>query len=211
MSASLHEIAARNNAAWCDAVCRTHTGPGMFTRDLWHTPHGAPRLYPDAITLAPTITADDIAALSPPPEAVKDSYATLDLAPLGYRMLFAATWIAHAPWRPSTAAPRVASADALAAWEVAWGGPSGTFRPALLARRDIAFLRFAEGGAVLNAAEGAVGVSNLFGPVWAEVIAAAAGLYPGLPLVGYESGDDLAAAERAGFAPVGPLRVWVRA
>jgi hypothetical protein len=33
-------------------------------------------------------------------------------------------------------------------------------------------------------------------------------LFPGLPLVGYERGDDLERARRVGFEEVGPLRVW---
>jgi hypothetical protein len=33
-------------------------------------------------------------------------------------------------------------------------------------------------------------------------------IFPGLPLVGYECGYELAAAHRAGFETVGPLRVW---
>jgi hypothetical protein len=34
--------------------------------------------------------------------------------------------------------------------------------------------------------------------------------FPGLPLVGYESGDELKAARRAGFEVGDPLRIWVR-
>ena len=33
-------------------------------------------------------------------------------------------------------------------------------------------------------------------------------IFPGLPLVGYEHGNDLAAAKLAGFETVDPLRVW---
>ena len=53
------------------------------------------------------------------------------------------------------------------------------------------------------------GVSNLFGD-WRAAVDSIAGRYPGLPLVGYESGDDLAAARRAGFTSTGPLRVWLK-
>jgi hypothetical protein len=48
------------------------------------------------------------------------------------------------------------------------------------------------------------------GPLWAGVVRAVAALRPGLPIVGYESGKDLAAARRAGFTVLGPLRVWAR-
>jgi len=32
---------------------------------------------------------------------------------------------------------------------------------------------------------------------------------PGLPVVGYERGEELDRAMRLGFAPVGPLRIWL--
>ncbi|MFD8022371.1 hypothetical protein ACFV6G_18315 [Streptomyces lavendulae] len=94
-------------------------------------------------------------------------------------------------------------------------------------------------GAVASAGGGVVGVSNLFtadtadtadaadaadGPdaadgsagsvaavdaAWAAVLGAVAARWPGLPVVGYEQGADLDAAVRAGFTPIGPLRVWL--
>jgi hypothetical protein len=42
------------------------------------------------------------------------------------------------------------------------------------------------------------------------VIASAAARFPGLPLVGYERGADLAHALDAGFTTIGPLIVWQR-
>ena len=39
---------------------------------------------------------------------------------------------------------------------------------------------------------------------------AVAALRPGLPIVGYERGEDLAAARRAGFTVLAPLRIWAR-
>ena len=43
----------------------------------------------------------------------------------------------------------------------------------------------------------------------AGAVAAALDAFPGLPLVGYESGEDLAEMKRLGFAVLGRLRVWV--
>ena len=60
-----------------------------------------------------------------------------------------------------------------------------------------------------------VGISHLFAPggerdaAWSVVLDAAHTLFPALPLVGYDRGDDLAVAVRHGFEPVGPLRVWL--
>jgi hypothetical protein len=48
------------------------------------------------------------------------------------------------------------------------------------------------------------------GPLWTGVVRAVAKLRPGLPIVGYERGQDLAAARQAGFRVLGPLRVWAR-
>ena len=45
------ELAARNNAAWCDAVCRAYGAPGEFDDELWLTRRPAPPLYPNAVTL----------------------------------------------------------------------------------------------------------------------------------------------------------------
>ncbi|MGW6706606.1 hypothetical protein ACWGDE_17160, partial [Streptomyces sp. NPDC054956] len=119
---------------------------------------------------------------------------------------------------------RIASADELEAWEAAWSGEesTGLFRPALLTE-EIAFLagRDAAGriaaGAVANLTGSVVGLSNVFtaeatpdDSAWSGALAAIAGLWPGLGVVGYESGSDLDTAVRHGFRPVGPLRVWLR-
>lgn len=60
------------------------------------------------------------------------------------------------------------------------------------------------------------GISNIFVPpgdgerLRAGCVAAAQDAFPGLPLVGYESGQDLAAMRALGFEATGPLRVWLR-
>lgn len=87
---------------------------------------------------------------------------------------------------------------------------------------EIAFLagRDAEGrilaGAAVNRTGTVVGVSNAFSAdgtpddeAWTGALTLTASLWPGLALVGYESGDDLATALRHGFTAIGPLRVWV--
>jgi hypothetical protein len=43
-----------------------------------------------------------------------------------------------------------------------------------------------------------------------SAVTAAASHFPGLPLVGYEHGDDLALALAGGFTALGPLRIWTR-
>ena len=62
-----------------------------------------------------------------------------------------------------------------------------------------------------------LGLSSVFseapgvGPLFPGCTRLAMQLYPELPLVGFERGDDLVAAERAGFERAGALRVWNRA
>ncbi|MER7341062.1 hypothetical protein ABT403_24860 [Streptomyces sp. NPDC000075] len=224
----LLRAAARNNAEWCAAVC----GGGRFSASLWSSRRRTPPLYPDAVTLTPRASAAEVLAgvdTAAPGCSVKDSFASLDLGPAGFEVLFEAGWI-HRP--AGAAAPaggggrlewdEVEGPGELAAWEAAWGdGESrGLFHAGLL-REGIVFLAGRDGGritagAVLGTGGGVVGVSNVFAATpddadeaWAAALDASARHWPRLPLVGYEHGEDLAAPLRAGFTPIGPLRVWL--
>lgn len=229
------ELAARNNARWCHTMCRTHGLTGSFTPDAWTSARRTPPLYPDAVTLTPDARAADVLAradTAAPGASVKDSYAVLDLAPAGFAVLFEAQWLhrpAHAAAVPAPAGPRwerVTTEAELAGWADAWDGGQGLadlFRPELLRDAETAVLaaRGPSGapvaGAVVTADGTAAGVSNLFttdgdpDTAWAGCLAAVDRLWPGAPVVGYEHGDDLAAAVRRGLAPAGPLRVWLSA
>jgi hypothetical protein len=216
--------AARNNAHWCGLVCRSHAIVTRFDRDAWVAVTRSPDMYPDAVTLDPAV---DPAALLPridqsPGCSVKDSFASLDLTEAGLQVLFDAEWIYRDPPEAASIPAGwmvVSSSDELSDWGAAHGGGS-VFRPELLADPDVVIIaaRGEEGlvaGAIGNRSDGVVGVSNLFTTVdpdwaWAGAVAAIADTFPGYPLVGYESGEDLAAAHRAGFASLGPLRVWLR-
>ncbi|RKN40563.1 hypothetical protein [Micromonospora endolithica] len=220
--------AVRDNAGWCELICRTHGLVGVTDGDAWSVPRRSPTWYPDAVTLRPGV---DPGALlrridAGPGASVKDSFADLDLTGYGFQVLFTARWI-HRPAAPAPAAPApaapdpaapdptlspVRSPDALTGWAEAHGGDA-LFRPALLADPRVTVLAGYDAsgvtaGAILHAGGPVVGVSNVFvrtGPadaVWRALPATD-------PLVGYESGDDLAAARRAGFHPTGPLRVWL--
>ena len=66
-------------------------------------------------------------------------------------------------------------------------------------------------GAIFNGDADVVGVSNVFGVTpWPGVVSFAHRQFAGATIVGYESGAALVAAQDAGFAVAGPLRVWVR-
>jgi hypothetical protein len=242
MKRSITALAARNNALWCDAVCGAHDRPGEFHDTLWFTRLGAPRFYPDAVTLSGVESApaqiETIAALVGSTRerewAVKDSFRCLELNSLGFEPLFDAEWVAMNPRLPDLRAhpaaeyrsASVTSEAGLIAWEQAWAGEEVNaaaiskpcvFMPRLLTDTNVIFVSIQGdggivGGGILNRGAEVVGLSNLFGStidmVWRSVAAMAGEIFPGLPLVGYERGYELAAAHQAGFETVGPLRVW---
>ena len=163
--------------------------------------------------------------------AVKDSFRCLDLHDLGFAPLFDARWLG-APSEASAATAsrkprwrRVEDERGLLEWERSWSGgaqASGprTFKPALLPEPDIRLVFAVDGGAilgggVLNQGAGAVGISNVFAvdrklhAIWEGLAHCARSAFSGLPLVAYEDRQErLEAACRAGFSPVGHLRVW---
>ena len=201
----LLRAAVANNAGWCDAVCRSHGYPGEFTARTWISSRHDLPFYPNAITLSPDATAADTRAARDPDRAyaVKDSFALLDLAPEGLAPLFDAEWVA---WDPAPQEPppvaglrwqAVSGAAELARWEAAWAGDgdaAGLFRPDLLA------------DPCEVPSPGTLSPATL----WRSAVPAVAALRPGLPVVGYEHGEDLAAAREAGGRVIGPLRVWTR-
>jgi hypothetical protein len=71
-------------------------------------------------------------------------------------------------------------------------------------------------GGMLYRSDGVVGLSNVVAEaadavaVWRSLILLSSQTFPRLPLVGYESGNELAAALDAGFEIGDPLRVWIR-
>ncbi|WP_229924870.1 hypothetical protein [Streptomyces sulfonofaciens] len=229
---SLRAAAARNNADWCASVCRSHGIPSTFGGTAWWSSLRTPPYYPDAVTLhQDAVPAAVLARLdtASPGCTVKDSFAACDLTASGFVELFDARWVHRPAERPAPGASalrarRVSTAARLHDWQLAWHGGGqapDVFRPALLHDPAVLVLAFHEGeeflgGVVLNRSAGLVGLSNLFAVdgidadvVRSSAITAAADRFPGLPLVGYEHGDDLAGALDAGFAVLGALRIWL--
>jgi hypothetical protein len=240
-------MAAANNAAWCDAVCRSHGVPGTFRSGLWLNLRPVPRFYPNGVTLGGPERSEDqlrgivelLTAGIAGGCAVKDSFGALDLASIGFEVLFEATWIFRLETRsaidplPATTGAwrRLAQPAELVAWEKAWRTASGNgevsassplFRAALLADPDIAVLALFRddailGGAIANRAAGAIGLSNVFAAecdleaVWTMAVGRASAAFPGLPIVGYEAADALACPRKLGFEPLTALKVWIGA
>jgi hypothetical protein len=219
-----------NNAVWCDAVCRSHGHPGVFSARLWISARHDLEFYPNAISLCPDVTAPEAVAARELPRryAVKDSFARLDLAAEGLTLVFEAEWIACSPppagpGDPGLCWDAVTGARELSGWERAWAQRDSAdqplFRPELLADPRCAVLACRRddnliAGVITYAAGQVTGISNLFGAglpagqLWPSVLHAVAARRPDLPIVGYEHGTDLAFARRAGCQALGPLRVW---
>ena len=152
-----------------------------------------------------------------------------------YDVLFEGQWLWGAAYRPPPTPlatglswTTVQEPADLIRWEAAWNGvpaddpstlPPRTFLPALLSDPDIRFIagyadRQIVAGAIANRTGDVVGVSNVFFPeadaahYWARSLAPIIAPFPGLPLVGYERGNDLVIAQMQGFEVVGSLRVW---
>ncbi len=204
---------------------------------MWISHDSPPPYYSNAVTLAPSGLAAQVATLRDlqgalrPPWAVKDSFSVLELASLGFRPLFDAEWV----WLDASDAPATVRNDAtwrpvttpaeLEGWEGAWresGSPadSRVFLPELLANPTIALFAAYRGDAIVAGCAGnrsveAVGFSNFFVADGDEDLATASAVSEvarygaGLPVVGYEAGESLARTVRLGFRTVGPLRVWV--
>jgi len=67
--------AVRNNANWCDLVCRSHGIRTTFGPELWVTTERSPNFYPDAITLREQAAKQTVltAIARGPGASVKDS------------------------------------------------------------------------------------------------------------------------------------------
>ena len=233
------ELAARNNAVWCDTVCRAHGVPGEFLDGIWVNRNETPRFYPNAVTFSTEREpAGQLAHIRhlldaglPGEVAVKDSFCALDLGALGFRILFDAAWIwrSASPLAPGEHIPgvewwRVTAAADLDDWEAACagelaGGPR-RFPASLLADERIAVVAGSENhrivaGAIANRTGDVVGISNLFVPAHAPdafrigCVAGVVDAFPGLHLVSYEGDVELAGVPALQFEALGPLRVWV--
>ena len=129
------EQAVGNNARWCEIVCRAHGRPGEFFDEIWINRAPLPRYYPNAQTLAKRgsrrieLIKELVHEPLPAGWAVKDSFASLDLAGCGFSPLFDAQWIYLSDERLETIRPTAApdlqwqivhDDGLLAEWEDAW-------------------------------------------------------------------------------------------
>src|SRR3954471_11329820 len=219
------QLAVREHATWCDLVCRSHRLRPDADARMWWSDRRTPSLYPDAVTLDPTVGEFDVLgrihdALC---ASVKDSFAALDLEPDGYHVLFDATWFVRPPGSTPAEAgdgfERVTDKFTFRAWRDRWGGPAALLLPGLLRTSAVTILgartpdeRYDRGGILHRTSIGGaqvVGLSNTFGPI-ADVARAATVHAPDAWVVGYDRADEVETLGADGFAGCGPLRVWAR-
>lgn len=222
------EAAALNNAQWCAAVWRSHGLPVETAHGLWFCPLPTPQYYPNVVSV--NLAADpatqirfigELARAHPDLDlSVKDSFACLDLEHADLKPLFDARWLWREP-RPAQGNDgaagwgKIENGPSLAAWERAWRGDDDSsdriFRPELLDDPQVSVLGGEAGaaGGIAYDAAGVLGVTNIFGSR-RRFLDALAAREPGKPIVAYEAGDDLRSAQKSGFRPLGPLRVWTR-
>ena len=202
-------------------MCRAHGRAGTFLPHVWVNAERVPRFYPNVVTLAPdeAAVAEQRATIAillksnlPGRWAVKDSFNTLDLSRRGFELLFDAQWIRQLPLL-------IARTSSGLAWERV--KESESFPPPLFDDENFAMFAGRRDGAIvaggtLYRAENIVGLSNVVAEpadsvaVFRDLASLAANTFPGLSLVGYESGNELKAAQGAGFEAGDELRIWVR-
>ena len=196
-------------------------------------------LVPDAVDAQLARVRSMLASPLPRPWTIKDGFHVLDLAALGFQISVRGTVgrprgrRVHRRTGHGCVWSAVTDDAGLAAWEDTWRGPNDDeglsglprlFQPSLLEDPDISFLAGRLGDttvavAVANRSDDGsgpvVGISNivLLGDDperhRAGIVAATRSAFQGLPMVGYERGDDLRAILTLGFQPLGPLRVWL--
>jgi len=184
------ELAALNNAVWCDTVCRAHGAVGEFVGEVWRNPGKSPPFYPNLVTLratGPDVVLEPLrqlmALLPGAGWGVKDSFCTLALDTLDFERVVDASWIWREPAPPRMTSPasewcwtNIDTPMRLAQWEARWRGDapaaadaprSPQFPATLLADPAVCFVAAHRGaalvaGGILNRSEGVLGVSNVF-------------------------------------------------
>lgn len=219
-------LAASNNADLCAAIMAAN---GLRTeRDsLAYFCIDMPLpFYPKIVTLEPTAASELNARISGH-SGIKDSFSCLDETALGLRVAFEASWI----WsgvqsqKLPTQWGRIDSPNGLLRWHAAWNCNNESdqviFPPQCLNDPNLFFLARLSGanieaGCLANLSADVIGMSNVFTTqesderLYSDALAAVSSVGEGLPVAGYEQGDDLNCACAAGFQVVGPLRILVR-
>lgn len=220
-----HEAGVRARLAWYEDVFAVHEIPTRSDDDMWWALTEPPPWHSAAKTLRSDVAAERVLCAMERFRhcSVADSYGTLDLAPAGFQRLFAATWLHREAQSPAAGLPDgwrvVTEPDALVKWNE-MHDYSGVLLPEFLEHPHFKVLaqrssKDLVGGAVLHEAGAAVELSNAWAAGGAPedvgaMVACAAVLHPGRPLVGDAHGDELGRWLAAGFRETGTHVVWLR-
>lgn len=219
MNDDLLNQAVANNAQWCDLICSTHNIDTEFLPDVWIARSQVPEFYPNAITLTPTSSGDEIATIPLDHFSVKDSFGKLNLDNQGFSKLFDASWIGLENKNNETSNlnswKKLSLDEELIAWENAWGeSKEKIFLPNLLLEPEVGIYAKLESGKIVAGfiifdSDGVISVSNVFDKnnsnIWLEIIGL---IQANKPIVGYEKDKDLEYAKGAGFEEIGRLTIW---
>lgn len=214
-----------NNIAWCQIVCNTHGIVGVSKENIWGLHSKAPKFYPELITSNKCATIEEVKSFIEDGKvsSIKDSYANLDLALLGFDVLFEAEWLVHAPvldFDPIQTNWRVVDTEKdLKKW-TAVSELENIIKSELLKEHNVKiYICETEDGTlgfIANLSTGVVGISNVF-PIgyeeeklWKEIPKIISKEFPKRSLVGYEHGSSLRVAKLSGWKAIGPLRVWIK-
>lgn len=219
-------LAIEASRRWYDDVFAMHGVEARSDGRLWVAASAPPPWHSAVKTLSPDAEVGEVLAAMErhPAGSVADSFGTLDLAPHGFELLIDASWVLH-PGMDDAAWPSgwvvVDDAALLERWS-AEHDYEGVLPSAVLQHPAFQVLARMRGavpvaGAVVHDGGPATDVSNLWSSDGlltadqvAEVLACAAILRPGRPVVDYAQGDELAVLLGRGYERLGPQRVWLR-
>jgi hypothetical protein len=211
------------STGWYEDICALHGIASVLRDGLWSAVGPPPPLHSGVVVVEPGVTAEQVLERRRATDGgVKDSFSSVDLGAQGMALLFSASWIHRPPHPPVRRTPpgwaAVRTPQRLAAW-TAGHDTAGVLLPGLLRSAHIVVLEHVVdgvtvAGAVARLSSGTVDISNVHAAHghavdWTELAAVVAHCFPERQLVGYERGDDLAAALGGGFVVSGELRVWV--
>ena len=190
MTTSRVELAALNNALWCDTVCRAHGVPGDVQPTVWLNPNVPPPYHSNLVVISSLATQAEVdehvrhlsARARSPTWSLKDSFMSLDMAPQGFGVIFEAHWMwldADRVAEKATAAAarcvHITTSSELALWEACWRGDAGNqqaaagsrqFPDALPRDAKVAFMACVEADRIVavgiaNRTPGVIGLSNV--------------------------------------------------
>ncbi|MDP5277187.1 hypothetical protein [Chengkuizengella axinellae] len=222
---TLIDQAVKNNIAWCEIVCDSHGVAHTSKEHLWGVFSKAPKYYPELITKSKYSSVEDINNYinKVTVSSIKDSFANLNLSPLGFEILFNAKWIFHEGVHDSRSLHdkwRVINTEKdLKKWTIS-SGLVDIIKPDILNENSVKIFMYEQNNAVCgfiaNLSANVVGVSNVFTTdhaneeLWLDIPDIISTEFPGFPIVGYEHNENLIAANSAGWRSIGSLRVWIR-